>query len=160
MLNYLEPLTRSVQSVSISPDFNHLVTMEGLDNDLGIYDVSTGKHLVGANTGSVRYPWFTRDGREVWHNSRGQKIIRGGGSDVIGLEPLQRGDAPSGGYLWDSSHGHEVTDDGWILDSRKKRVMWLPHHWRVIKRERIWDERFLVLLGFGLLEPVIIELYE
>ena len=91
---------------------------------------------------------------------QGWKIVEGGESDVIGLEPLGSNTVPSGGYPWESSHGHDVTDDGWILDSRKKRVMLLPHRWRIRERLRIWDGQFLELLDRRLLEPVIIELDE
>ena len=146
-------------SASISPDLNHLI-ITSLDEGLHIYDVSTGKRVMGITTGYVFQPWFTRDGREVWHAFGGQKIIRGGGSDVVGLEPIRNYDGPSGGYLCESAHGHEITDDGWILDSRKKRVMWLPHHWRVKVKYRIWDGQFLALFDPVLPEPVIIELYE
>jgi len=163
LFNHHPLLTGRTHSASISPDFNHLVITRGrVDEGLDIYDMSTGKHIVGA-TNDVFRLWFTRDGCEVWYSAYGlygQKIIRDGGSNIIGLEPLQRGGAPSGGFLWESSHGHKVTDDGWILDSRKKRVMWLPHHWRVSKEDRIWDERFLALFDRGLPEPVVIELYE
>jgi len=159
------PPPKRLHSASMSLDFSYLVITREEGGGLDIYDVSTGKHLVGTTAGyNVSHPWFTRDGCEVWYSRYfpgGEKIIRGGGSDVIGLERLQHGDAPSGGYLGDSSHGHEVTDDGWILDSRKKRVTWLPHHWRsVYKGHRIWDGRFLALFNPRLPEPVVIELYE
>ena len=147
---------------SISPDFNCLLITRGSSEGLDIYSMSTGKHLVGTTT-HVYQPWFTRDGREIRRSrgfSEGQKIIRGEGSDVIGLEPLGQPGVPSGGYLWQSPHGHKVTDDGWILDSRKKRVMWLPHHWRFYRQDQIWNGRFLALLDSGLPEPVIIELCE
>jgi len=150
-----------LKSASISPDFNHLVI--NATGRMEIYDMSTGKHLVGTTTEFVSDVWFTRDGREVWYSgpsNGGKKIIRGGGSDIIGLEPVGDGDGPSGGYLWESPYGHKVTDSGWILDSRKKRVMWLPHHWRALESYRIWDGRFLVLFDRGLPEPVIIELYK
>jgi len=163
MFNHPPPFPGRLHSASISPDFNHLVITGEDARGLGIYDTSTGKHVVGTTTGIVRHPWFTRDGREVRHSMRfvcgGEKIIRGEGSDDIGLEPLEKSNYPSGGYLWESSHGYDVTDDGWILDSRKKRVMWLPHHWRVFEY-RIWNERFVALFDPGLPEPVIIELYE
>jgi len=163
VFNHPPPPPGRTHSASISPDFNHLVIMRGREEGLDIYDMSTGKHIVGATEDAFRL-WFTRDGREVWYSTYGhlygQKIIRDGGSNIIGLEPLRYGDVPSGGHLWESSHGHKVTDDGWILDSRKKRVMWLPHHWRVSKEDRIWDERFLALFNRGLPEPVVIELYE
>ena len=150
-------------SASISPDFNHLVikAMGRMD----IYDMSTGNYLVSTGTSALPtcQPWFTRDGREV-RDSRihhgGAKIIRGGGSSIIGLESVGDDDGPSGGHLSESSHGHKDADDGWILDSRKKRVMWLPHHWRFSKQYRIWDGQFLALFDPGLPEPVVIELYE
>ena len=158
------PFPIRLHSASISPDFNYLAITTRWHDGLDIYDVPTGKHLVGTATGSVFHPWFTRDGREVWCPDDifgAHKIIRGEGSDVIGLEPLlERSAKPSGGYLWESSHGHNVTDDGWILDSRKKRVTWLPHHWRFSKEYRIWDGQFLALFDRILPEPVIIELYE
>ena len=159
VFDYLPARREMAISASISPDFNHLVIARGGGSGLDIYDMSTGKHVVGV-TVSVFRPWFTRDGREVRCESRGQKIIRGRGSDIIGLEPVGDDDDPSGGRLWESSHGHEVTDDGWILDSRKKRVIWLPHHWRVYEEDQMWDERFLALFGRELPEPIIIELDE
>jgi len=147
---------------SISPDFNHLAITrkESWKEGVDIYDASTGKHLFGIPTSYASHPWFIRNGREVRCDSGKQKIIMGGGSDVIRAEPVGGSDAPPGGYLWESVHGHEITDDGWILDSRKKRVMWMPHHWRVFEEFRIWDGRFLVLLNRELPEPAIIEMYE
>ena len=162
VFDYPPPPPETAISALISPDFNHLVITRGRDESLDIYDMSTGKHVVGVTVG-VFQAWFTRDGREVWDRGdppKGQRIIRGRGSDIIGLEPVGDDDDPSGGYLWESSHGHEVTDDGWILDSRKKRVIWLPHHWRVYEEDQMWDERFLALFGRELPEPIIIELDE
>ena len=124
----------------------------------------TGKHLVRTTSESASEPWFTRDGREVWSSRdmpmEGWKIVKSGKSDIIGLEPLGPNAKPSGGCSWESSHGHSITDDGWILDSRKKRVMWLPHRWRIDEELRIWDGRFLGLLDRKLPEPVILELDE
>jgi len=154
------PSPRWLHSASISSDFNYLVITRDKGKGLDIYDVSTGRHVVGTTIVFSFQPWFTRDGREVWYDPGGQKIIRGGGSDDIRLEPVGDDDGPSGGYLSESSHGHKVTDDGWILDSRKKRVMWLPHHWRAPIAHQIWDGRFLALFDPELLEPVIIELNE
>ena len=163
VFNHPPLLPGLLHSALISPDSNHLVITGSRGEGLDIYNVSTGKHVVATTIGAHSRPWFTRDGREVWSSgllsSKGKKIIRGGESDVIGLEPIGDGDGPSGGYPWESAHGHEITDDGWILDSGKKRVMWLPHHWRFYFR-LIWDGRFLTLLDRGLPEPVIIELYE
>jgi len=160
ILNNALPASNWLPATSISPDSNYLVIARGDCDGLDIYDTSTGKHLVGT-TGHVSRPWFSRDGREVWYSDTyGQKIIRDGESNIIGLEPVWRGDGPSGGKLWVSSYGHRVTDDGWIIDSRKNRVVWLPHQWRFFREYQIWDERFLALCDSRLPEPVIIELYE
>ena len=157
---------------STSPNFNYVATTRGPNfQNLNIYDMSTGKHLVGTTSGNSSRPWFTRDGCEVWssryevwsprHMSmEGWKIVKDEKSDVVGLEPLGPNAKPSGGYLWESSHGHDVTDDGWILDSKKKRVMWLPYRWRIYERYRIWNGQFLGLLDPKLPEPVILELDE
>jgi len=160
VFNHPPPFPGRLHSASISPDFNYVVITRGRGEGLDIYDTSTGKHVVGITPGFVSRPRFTRDGREVWYDYIGQKIIRGGGSDIIGLEPVGNGDGPSGGYLWESSRGHNITDDGWILDSRKKRVMRLPYHWRFPKGYEIWDGRFLALFSPELPEPVVIEMYE
>ena len=161
VFNHPPPSLRWPHSASISPDFNRLVIKRGGGEGLDIYDMSTGGRLVGTTTKYVFQLRFTRDGRKVWHSgfSGGEKITRGGGSDVIGLESREWFGPPSGGYLWESSHGHNIAD-GWILESRRKRVMWLPHHWRVPKKYRMWDGRFLALFDPGLPEPVVIELYE
>ena len=146
---------------SISPNFDYVITIRVSDYKiLDVYDVSTGKHLVSTTSEGGYKPWFTRDGREVWSSREGWKIVKDGKSDTIGLEPLGPNAKPSGGYPWQSSHGHDITDDGWILDSRRKRVMWLPHRWRIGERLQIWDGRFFGLLDGYLSEPVILELDE
>ena len=159
VFNHALPSFGQVLFASISPDFNYLVTTREYAEGLDIYDMSTGKHLVGGTGSYGSRPWFTRDGREVWDLSGGQKIIRGEGTDIIGLEILDWSSTPSRGHLWESPRGHNITDEGWILDSRREPLMWLPHHWRVFKKYRVWDGRFLALLDPILPEPVVIELY-
>jgi len=122
VFNHPPPPPGMLHSASISPDYNHFVITRRGGEGLDVYDMSTGRHLVSTTAEDVFQPWFTSDGREIRYSrgiSGGEKIIRGEGSNIIGLEPIEQG-PPSGGYLCKSSHGHNVTDDGWILDSRKK----------------------------------------
>ena len=148
---------------AISRHPNYIVTM---GHGLGIYDISTGNHLVGATARHVGALWITPDGCEVgfltWERRvGGWKIIKDGKSNVIRLKCLPENKRLPGGCPWESSHGYHVTDDGWILNSRKKRVMWLPHHWRMLdKLDWRWDGRFLGLLNRDLPEPIIIDLGE
>ena len=160
VFNHPPPPSGRLHSASISPDFNYLVITKGKGDGLDIYDMPTGKHVVGNATEYVLQPWFTRDGREVRYLCGGLKIIRGRGSDIIGLELIENGDYTPEEYLWKSCYGHSLVDDCWILDSSKKRVMWLPHNLRSLGGDWTWDERFLVLFDPELPEPVIIELYE
>jgi hypothetical protein len=167
MFNHPAPPPTQLHAASISPDFSHVVITRGEGECLDIYDISTGKHLVGTNAqDGYGIPWFTQDGRELWSARdlpvEGWNIIRNENSDVIGLDPFDsESDVyPSGGYPWISSDDHYVTDSGWIFNSRKKRLMWLPHRWRKFERYWIWNGQFLGLLDPGLSEPVILELEE
>jgi len=158
------PPSRHVQSAAISPDLNYTVITRGDGEGLDIYDMSTGNHVVGTATRCRRMSWITPDGCEVWSKYawpyKGWKIIKDNKSDVIGLEHISENKCPSGGYPWRSSHGHGVTDDGWIFNLRKKRLMWLPHNWRKDEWDRKWDGRLLGLVSYDLTEPIIIELGE
>ena len=149
--------------VSVSPDLHHIATKH-VSEDLHICNTHTGELLaVVKSMGDV--PGFTPDGRVVWCAAMDGKVdrwkITGNGTpDVTKLESLGSADDPPEGFPWRSSHGYQVTDDGWVLSSRKKRLLWLPHHWQ--SREpfgRMWRGKFLTLLHAGLpLEAVVLEL--
>jgi len=162
VFNHPPPPPEWLYSASISPDFNYLVITKGEGEDLDIYDMSTGGHVVGHSTGYVFRPWFTRDGRQILYVSGGLEIIRGRGSDIIGLEPIGHGNPTAQERLFrESYHGHDLVKDRWILDSSEKRVMWLPHYLRAFEGGKWkWDERFLALFDAKLPEPIVIELYE
>jgi len=153
-----------------SEDYNRIWDDEDEDekylegDGLDIYSMSTGNHIVGTTTAPDTRgprPLISPDGY-IWHSAGdGYKITKDETSNEIGLEPLPEGTSPLGGHPWISSHGHRVTDDGWIFSSREERLMWLPHHWRQDAREdRVWAGRFLGLLNRELPEPIIIDLGE
>ena len=157
------------KTTAISRHLNCVVTFSRGDYNepyyLDIHDMSTGNHLVGVIARDVDMLWITPDGCGVRFLSEeghvgGWEIVRGEGSGVIGLEPLPDNTCSPGGNPLESPHGHRVTDDGWISNSRKERLMWLPHRWRGHKQRRKWDGRFLGLLHFQLPEPIIIEFDE
>ena len=167
------PPSKYPHIVAISHDLNYIVALWWGDPfgpwpgyNLGIYDMSTGIHLVGTTAQRADTLWVTPDGCEVrcstWEGDvGGWKIIKDGKSNVIRLEHLPENTRLPGRCPWESPHGYNVTYDGWILNSRKERVMWLPHRWRKLgKRDRKWDERFLGLSNWELPEPIIVELGE
>ena len=162
------PLRDKSGSGAISPDLNYVVVLReySLGRDYcDIYDASTGRCLKQIE--SLGYSlWFTPDGREFWCSVStvvlptyiGWAIAKSSESDVTELKPLGPTVSPSGGYPWQSPHGCQVTDDGWVFNSTGKRILWLPPHWRSAERHRKWSGRFLALLHPGLPEVVVLEL--
>ena len=150
----------SLESASISPDLSYIAIKI---TDLRIYDGSTGKLLTGSKA-QLHSPCFTSDGHEVWsrnpHCRKGLVIVRDSKSNVINLRHATQSGDPSGRLPWQSPHGYQVTDDGWILSTSGKQLLWLPHHWRSDEKDRVWGGQFLALLHRELSEVVILELPE
>ena len=174
-LGHPAPPSDYLHIAAISRNLNYIVTLSwvgdtaGKNHCLGIYDLSTGNHLAGTIAQDPCMLWVTPDGREVWLSTRatkrgrlvkGWEVIGDGKSNVVGLEPLPENTIPREDPCR-SSHGYDVVDDGWILNSRKKRLLWLPHHWRKLNEtDQRWDGRFLGLVNQGLPKPFIVELGE
>ncbi|KAF9646208.1 hypothetical protein BDM02DRAFT_270538 [Thelephora ganbajun] len=157
--------------VSISPDLHNIAIVEGpysVFSFLHLHDVTTGQCLgsVPMRGRGDRCPWFTPDGREVWYitdrgEANGLTITKGNKSGVIKLEQLGPTNQPPSTPPWLSSRGYQIMDDGWILGTSGKRLLWLPPHWRSLDTEaRMWSGRFLALLHSALPEAVILELEE
>ena len=64
---------------------------------------------------------------------------------------------PPDGFPLKASDVYEFVDSGWIL-SGKKRLLWLPPHWRSYKWDRRWSGHFLALVHKELPEAVILQL--
>ena len=153
---------------SLSPDLSCIVFQwmprESLPS-LEIYDVPTGTCLASITPSpSLSLPRFTQDGREVWmfdgSKKEGWGIIKDSGSGTVELKPLEKSSCPSGTFPWQSHHGYEVTDDGWVLSPIRKRLLWLPHRWRQDQEVYgLWRGRFLGL-AHRLSEGVILEFLE
>ena len=135
-----DPLLRGLSPlVSISPNLKYIAAVElqeWLNPSLNIYDMATGKCLARTKSqGPLYMPWFTPDGREVWCScppgqlQKGWAIVRDSESSFHKLEELEPIQHPQGRYPWEPSHNCKVTDDGWILSSSKKQLLWLPPHW-------------------------------
>ena len=156
---------------SISPDLSHIVVarkLESFGNTLDIYDVPTGRRLAGTEPVNLfpRSPRFTPDGREVWSGSSlkswdlGWEILQDGESGRTELKSLCQTACPWNPPPWRSFDGYEVTEDGWVLSPTQKRLLLLPHHWRMGDFARKWDGRYLGLRFSELAEVVILEFPE
>jgi len=150
---------------SISPDSKYVAfgkTMK-VNQDLHIYDMQTGKKLMVTHSHGW-LPGFSQGGDRVWcARTDGMvnqwAIIEGDGSNNIELEEIGGLEKPEDGFPWHSSCGYEVTDDGWIVSSKGKPLLWLPHQWQLsTKAIKKWNGRFLALLYNSLPEAVILEL--
>ena len=155
-------------TISVSPDLNHIVVVEPDEVRFGgsclcLYNVHTGQCLGSTPVKFGTSPWLTPDGQNVWcvedcNKADGWKVVRDGKSDVVNLVHLGLTIHQPDGSPWQSSHGHQVTDDQWILSSSGERLFWLPPHWRSHWWHRMWSGQFLVLSHRELSEVVILEL--
>jgi hypothetical protein len=153
--------------LSISTDLHRMAIVgEGRGPTLcylHLYDVPTGQCLASTSIMLLGRPWFALDGHEVWHpitdnKAEGYSIVEDDESDIIKLECIGVTADPPGGSPWKPSHGYEVTDDGWVLSSSGKRLLWLPPYLRSDSTYREWSGQFLALLHPKLPEPVLLEL--
>ena len=94
---------------------------------------------------------FTPSGNGVWSSlligSIGQPervrvtqwaIVRDNGTNTIKLEYLEETTKPLSDLQYYSSGGYQITNDGWILGSSGKLLLWLPHKWRSDEYNRKW----------------------
>jgi len=154
---------------AISLDFSRIAIVEPRMAELGdrisIYDMTTGKHLTGAQSKGW-LPWFTPDGCEVWcsiaDKVEGWAIVMDRESNLLNMKSLGPPRHRQEGCPWTSFRGYRIMDDGWVLNSNGKRLLWLPPHWQLMLNDhlRIWGERFLALLHSPLPEAVILEVLE
>jgi hypothetical protein len=163
-------LFRAAFPIPISPDF-HRMAIEtftkgeamNINYDLHLYDVSTGQCLAYVSTSRGGMLWFALGRREVWrnkghHKAEGWSIIEDSESGATRMESIGVTAELPGGFPWTPSHGYEVTDDGWVLGSNRKRLLWLPPYLRSDAGFRVFSGRFLALLRTALPEPVLLEL--
>jgi len=147
-------------SASISPDLNYIATMWRTPG-LCIYSMSTGQHLAenGIQGGLL---WFSPDSCVVWCSvEEGRWVItKDSESEIIKLEYLEKTQGQPGVFPWHSPHNHKVMENGWILSSSGKRLLWLPPSWLSDDKLRMWGGQFLALLHSEVPEVVILELLE
>ena len=150
---------------SVSPTFNHIAIgrVASPREALSIYDIHTGKRLAVVRSNGW-LPGFTLDGNQVLCATASNQvdqwaIANDEGANTIKLEYLGNTEESLSGFPWHSSYGYQITDDGWVLNSRGKGLLWLPYQWRsAIKVHQKWKGKFLALLQSGLPEAVILEL--
>ena len=151
--------TASVEDESYS---SHVDT----DYSLAFHDTFTGQRIHLRSMEMWRGAWFTPDECELWCGSFYEeahrwKIIEGSVPGTTKLEYLGVNTYQPVGHPWRSSCGYQVTNDGWILNSSGKRLLWLPPYWRSYHPHgmgRVWSGQFLALLYGELPEAVILEL--
>ena len=152
-----------VSAASISFDSRYIaITAEDYPGSgrLYLYNSSTGLRLDDAIVrGSTL--WFLPESHSVGWVADGNKgevrriTTRDTLDYTVPIGDIERGQwgCPHG-----SSHGYQVTNDGWIISPSGRRLLMLPPPWRSDMVRRMWNGRFLALLHGALPEPVILEL--
>jgi len=131
---------------------------------LKIYNMTTGKYLAGVQP-MVDIVWFKPDRLEVLcyrfeEEVKGWALIGDSESNSLEMESLDPAQCRKSGYPWTPPSGCGIADDGWVFGRSRRRLLWLPPHWRSHEMNRMWSGRFLALLHYELLEPVILEVLE
>ena len=162
-LSHLAPIDNLY--ASISPDLNYIAfgnNKKSLE-DFCIYNTSTGQRLAVV-TSDGWIPGFTPDNHQAWcatANGRVDQwaIVKGSVPNTIKLKELGKNIKPLSGFPWHSPDGFRVTDDGWVVNSNGKWLLWLPRHWRPDKRvQKSWGKKSLAIWNKNLPEPVILML--
>jgi len=157
--------------MSISPDLSSIAVVKYrvLSVSLQLYDIHTGK-LFTINRPTQYQSYlpaleYIPPGYVIWCDPAEKKlhwweIARDAESNIIGVTDFRPAEDPPKGFQipWNSSHGYQVTYDGWILSPNGQRLLWLPPHWRGDESTRRWSGKFLALLHGELPEAVILEL--
>ena len=153
--------TINMYYASLSPNLVYVV-FQGL-HYLHIYNLHTGgKSAAPRSYGRVL--GFTPSGTEIWSASlNGEidqwEIVEEHGSNAIKLKHLFGGVKPKSSFPWNPTCDYQVTDEGWILSSSGKQLLWLPHHWQeggVIERK--WSGKFLAMWSKSSPVPYLLEL--
>ena len=152
-----------VSAATISSDFGYIaVIAESYPGSgrLYVYSTTTGTRLDDAITrGSTL--WFLPGQHKVGWVADGKEGETRGITARYTLDYTRPiGDIEHGqwGCPHGSSHGYQVTNDGWIISPSRKRLLMLPPPLRSDTVRRVWNGRFLSLLHGSLSEPVILEL--
>ena len=154
---------RNILHASISPNLSYIAIRTYGKPSFRVLSIDTGEELVGVNANGV-LPGFGSNGHHLWCATYAGKvhqwrIIEENGTNSIKLEELGKNMKPQKGFPWNPSCGYQVTDDGWILCSSGKRLLWLPylsHPDHVTQRK--WSGKFLAVWNNSSSEPFILEL--
>jgi len=151
-----------VCGASISPDSCHIaiITDHGREGRLlSVYSMFTGVCLMCTMPVFGTIPWFSTDGHNILCFSYSGEIHHeytlGAGHS---LRKVYSNSRHVEELCWAPPHGYQLTSDWWILDPDGKQLLMLPPPWRSYNIQQAWKGRFLVLLHYELLEPVILDL--
>ena len=150
---------------SISSDLNYFALGDGIHGVLYLYNMHTGKKLARF-TIDGQIPGFIPDRNEIWLSERSGVLnqweiveTEENGSNVTKLKRLEVDIQPSSGFPWHSPDGYQVTDDGWVLGSSGRQLLWLPHYWwPFFKTDKLWGRRHLVIWNDDLPDPIVFNL--
>ena len=150
---------------SISPNLNYVAIADERHPgaSLSVFDMHTGEVLAVVKSDGY-IPGFTLDDHEVWCTTDDGEvnqwtICEEEEPNGIELKPLAKNSKSPSSFSWHSTCGYQVTDDGWILCSSRKWLLWLPTHLRPDKVvEKQWSGKFLAIWNVSSLEPSILEL--
>ena len=161
-ISFEYPMPIEETHASVSPDLTYIAFGNKFDfeESFYVYNIHTRERLVVAES----YGWipgFTLDGCKVWcagwdGGVNEWLILKEDGSNTTKLELLIEDQGLPDGYPFISAHGYHITEDGWILNSSGKHLLWISPHWQSIdESQRCWNGNFFAMWGHTSSEPII-----
>ena len=161
----------SSQTLAISHGVFHLTLSHDCSwiafsryQDLSLYNVKTQKTISKDTGHPVHGIQFSPNGCKVWYG-----CFREANDPYFGVLEIAedwssvavaQGGLEDGKLLFNlCSHGYNFEmGSKWIVDSRGKKLFWLPPNWRKSQWQYIrWDNNFLALIHYDHPKPIIIE---
>ncbi|KAB5589011.1 Notchless protein [Ceratobasidium theobromae] len=124
----LDPLKRyldPIYSVGFSPDGTRIVSSSG-NNIIRVWDVQSGKMVLDPFHGHIC------SAMSVGFSPDGTRIVSGLNDHTIRVYDVRNSRA-----LAPNSISWELCDDGWVVDKKSQRLIWVPSHLRsLLMRDR------------------------
>ena len=145
-------------AASISLDFRYIAVLRtGGFPTLHAYRLSTGHNFYDTFLHVAGSLLFAPSGLDIWCAAESMVESHPIDQEEGILSEFDIEDGPCGSP-WKPSLGCTVTNDGWLIGPKGKRLFLLPPPWRSYAAQRLWNGQFLALLHGSLPQAVILDL--
>ena len=160
-------ISASAEHLTLSHDCSQIAFRWG--GQVSLYDIKTQKIIKSVKCDPPSDIRLSPDGYQLWVTAFGGPYGGPFSHYLVKLEVMEdwrfvhvTRENLENEWSWIdlfSSYGFHVRlGSGWVVDSRDRKVLWLPPHWRVKDCEEVrWEDNLLAFVGSHHPVPIIIE---